>query len=195
MVLEKFISLFVVILGFEGSLFLSIGVLNLTPDIMAKQVGTYFDFNPYQVDNIASQKADFQVGIWLLLGAFIVQILNLVLDYDNSTIFVNYKDGVMWGCVFGGSIFLISMGARNVLKTFWKNKVVFALCQKYFLKCIEKGKIDWNYYKKLELDAKNFCLMQKEESETRKDFFIRYAKKLKVSIPENFNFKDIEEER
>ena len=67
---DRRLILYSSLLGIIGALFMAKGVFGMSPDVMAKLSSTYLDFNQFDVENLASQKADLLVGVILVLIAF-----------------------------------------------------------------------------------------------------------------------------
>ena len=81
---DRLITLFSSLLGIIGVLFMAKGVFGMSPDVMAKLSSTYFDFNQFNVENLASQKADLLVGLILVLIAFGVSMLSFLFPDPES---------------------------------------------------------------------------------------------------------------
>ena len=62
------------VLTAESALFLARGNLVLSPTVIAQISGTYFGYNRHLVDSLARQAADTWVGVFLLFGAFALQL-------------------------------------------------------------------------------------------------------------------------
>ena len=58
-------------LGFFGAVFTAFGVWDMSPEVLAKISRTYFDYNEHLVENLASQKANYVVGLGLIAFAFV----------------------------------------------------------------------------------------------------------------------------
>ncbi len=67
---DRHLTLVTSLLGIIGALFMAKGVFGMSPDVMAKLSSTYLGFNQFDVENLASQKADLLVGLILVLIAF-----------------------------------------------------------------------------------------------------------------------------
>lgn len=65
--------------GFIGSIFFAIGIIRQTTDAMAKQCGTYFDYNPHAIKATASQKADYIVGGVFICLSFFIQFISYLI--------------------------------------------------------------------------------------------------------------------
>ena len=73
--IEYALNLISTIIGFIGTYFMGKGILAITPDVMAKLSQTCVGYNPEQIKNIATQKADMLSGFGLILIAFLIQLL------------------------------------------------------------------------------------------------------------------------
>jgi hypothetical protein len=66
------------------------GVARLSPDLIAKVSQTYLEFNVTQIQNLASQKADFVTGAILVLIACLIQTSTLLFVREPFPIFDDY---------------------------------------------------------------------------------------------------------
>src|SRR5947208_8073277 len=78
------------ILSLTGVTFLLKGILRLSPDLIAKISQTHLDFNLMQIQNLASQKADFVSGAALVLIAFLIQMFAVLFVREPFPIFEDY---------------------------------------------------------------------------------------------------------
>ena len=92
MCLDKFLSIFVTIMGFIGSLLLLKGVLAITTGVMAEIGQTRLDYSIPSINNLATQKADVIIGVFFIICAFLVQLLTQVVDLSQITI----SGGNLW---------------------------------------------------------------------------------------------------
>jgi len=90
MLIDRFASIIAAILGLTGVMFVLKGVSRLSPDLIAKVSQTYLDFNITQIQNLASQKADFVTGAVLVLIACLVQTGALLFIRAPFLIFEDY---------------------------------------------------------------------------------------------------------
>jgi len=115
MSLDRALNLISATLGFLGAILLVKGILKLTPEIIAVQVQTYWDFNGPQMESIAEQKADVVCGAILVAIAFLLQIATLIFIRKDVEIFESY-----WGGIF------LSLGVASLIIA-----MMFFLCRDY----------------------------------------------------------------
>jgi hypothetical protein len=70
MLIDRFGNIVSAILSLTGVMFVLKGILRLSPDLIAKISQTHLDFNLMQIQNLASQKADFVFWRWPCFGRF-----------------------------------------------------------------------------------------------------------------------------
>ena len=73
--LLQFSSMLMILLS---SIFLIKGSLVMTVENIAKSSGTYLGYNKRIIENLSQQKADYTVGISLLLLSFLLQTMNFL---------------------------------------------------------------------------------------------------------------------
>src|SRR5207245_10517400 len=90
MLIDRFVNVLSAILSLTGVTFLLKGILRLSPDLIAKISQTHLDFNLLQIQNLASQKADFVSGAALVLIAFLIQMFAVLFFREPFPIFDDY---------------------------------------------------------------------------------------------------------
>lgn len=184
MTIEKTVSLFAVILGFFGSIFLAKGILYLTPDIMAGLSRGRWGYHTLQLENIASQKADFMCGVWLIVLAFFIQVMNQLFTSDVE-IFENRWVGAS---IVGATALLIVglFGAANVpLKKKYDLQGRRVIASDRLQNIVTKEDIDERSFQSVVTDADNLLNFLQEQDESPEAFIERYADHLNVDLPDS----------
>ena len=179
---DRLITLFSSLLGIIGVLFMAKGVFGMSPDVMAKLSSTYFDFNQFNVENLASQKADLLVGLILVLIAFGVSIWSFRFSDPES---LSKIIGSYWRTFFRA--ILISLLIAGL--AYWANyelRLRFALeTQQVLFKHNLASALNYrqispqnfDYYRK---NAEKFFGITMAPDESERDFIVRLSKVLDV---------------
>ena len=179
---DRLITLFSSLLGIIGALFMAKGVFGMSPDVMAKLSSTYFDFNQFNVENLASQKADLLVGLILVLIAFGVSIWSFRFSDPES---LSKIIGSYWRTFFRA--ILISLLIAGL--AYWANyelRLRFALeTQQVLFKHNLASALNYrqispqnfDYYRK---NAEKFFGITMAPDESERDFIVRLSKVLDV---------------
>ena len=119
--LDRLLTLISSFFGFIGTLFMAKGVFEMSPDVMAKLSSTYLGFNRFNVENLASLKADLLVGVILVSFAFGISMLPFLFPKPLSKIIGSYRRTLFF------TIFILVL---SVLPICWINQ---GLRSKYML--------------------------------------------------------------
>ena len=191
---DKTLSLCATILGFSGSIFMAIGVLYLTPDIIAEQATNRTWYNPDQLHNIATQKAHFECGIVLVAVAFFLQFINLTVSHERISKILSFlgKDVPL---VIILSIILIfgAVIVDPIRKKKHKSDSHKSLAVGLFVDDLKDNKISDGEYEELMGDAKKYLDFKRKPGEPRINYLKRYLGFLGTEIPANIDLSEIEE--
>lgn len=92
MEMQRFFNIISAITGICGAVFLLWGVLKLTPELIA-MMSEGWGINSAVLENIAEQKADFVSGAFLIIVAFIAQMIALLIRVPRL-VFENFVKGL-----------------------------------------------------------------------------------------------------
>ena len=173
---DKVLGLVATILGFSGSIFLAIGVLYLTPDMIAEQATTKTWYNPEQLHNIATQKAYFECGIVLVAGAFFIEFINFTISHERISKILSFlgKDIPL--------IFLLTLipivGTFNVGRALTKKHKcdsLKSLAKSYIADSLKDSKMSHGEYEELMWGAEKYLDFKRKPRESCIDHFNRYV--------------------
>lgn len=179
---DRLLTLFSSLLGIIGALFMAKGIFGMSPDVMAKLSSTYIGFNQFDVENLASQKADLLVGLILVLIAFGVSMLSFLFPDPES---LSKIIGSYWH-TFICAIFISLLIAGLAYWANYELRLRFALeTQQVLFKHNLASALNYrqiypqnfDYYRK---NAENFLGITMKPNESERDFILCLAKALKV---------------
>ena len=195
MELDTTLSLFAALLGFYGSMYLALGILCLTPEIIAEQALTKWNYNRHQLDNIANQKANFHSGIALVAIAFFSQIINLTFAHSSSaseTILSPYWKGALSVLFVSIVVLIIVRTIRVSLVEKYKFSSLKYIAKLYLVRRLENNEMgNQIYYEEIVRTSKDLLSFEKKLEETPMSFLKRYGDFLGVEIPTNIDLSKI----
>lgn len=120
MEIQRFLSLLAALFGIIGAIFLSKGVLCLSPKDMVELTPPHsrMGYAPEQIASFASQKADTITGVVYILMAFLIQALSL-LFFNASKFFFKSNWMGFWVAVAALSIITIVFSFANTRICKW----------------------------------------------------------------------------
>jgi hypothetical protein len=192
MMIDRFASIVSAILGLVGLMFVLKGVSRLSPDLIAKISQTYIEFNMTQIQNLASQKADFVTGAVLILIACLIQMSSLLFLREPFMIFEDYWRAAGLAVATGVLVMIIFFGVNRGLSNHYQEQSKYSLAKVYFQTVLKQDPILSQHLKTTEDLAASLFGIEKQPDESGKDFLNRLAKRFEISLPGDLH---LEEER
>jgi hypothetical protein len=192
MLIDRFAGILSAILGLAGVMFVLKGVARLSPDLIAKVSQTYLEFNVTQIQNLASQKADFVTGAALVLLACSIQAGILLLVREPFQIFADHWTAAGLAVVTSSLLTMVFYGVNQGMSKHYQERAKFSLAKSYFQTVLKQDPILSQHVKTTEDVASSLFGIEKAPDESGKDFLNRIAKRFEVSLPRELH---LEEER
>jgi hypothetical protein len=192
--LETLMSIIATFFGLFSAFFLSKGVIKSTPQVIAKQSITKYDYNINIMGNLTSQKSDYYTGFGLLFITFIIQIINLLDSKRLMTIIINYRTGIFIIIIIAISILLIS---------FFINWLLFKIFLKQTKRCIVVERLDslfTDINKKFYSAIYYFSTINhgsilfginKSQGESNYEYLVRFCKYFNYEVPNDLDIDKI----
>src|SRR5437879_13239604 len=142
---------------------------------------THLDFNLLQIQNLASQKADFVSGAALVLIAFLIQMFAVLFVREPFPIFEDYWSAA--GVAFAVSVVIaiVFFGVNGGMSKHYQEQAKFTLAKSYFQTVLNQDPILPQHLKIAEEVALSLFGMGKQPDESGRAYFTRLAKKLEIS--------------
>jgi len=192
MMIDRFASIISAILGLVGLMFVLKGISRLSPDLIAKISQTYIEFNLTQIQNLASQKADFVTGAVLVLAACLIQTGALLFLREPFMIFENYWHAAGLAIATCVLVMIIFFGVNRGMANHYQEQAKFSLAKVYFQTVLKQDPILSQHLKTTEDLAASLFGIEKKPEESGKEFLSRLAKRFEIALPRELN---LEEER
>jgi hypothetical protein len=192
MMIDRFASILSAILGLVGLMFVLKGISRLSPDLIAKISQTYVEFNMTQIQNLASQKADFVTGAVLILIACLIQAGALLFLREPFIIFDNYWHAAGLAVAASVVVMMIFFGVNRGMSNHYQEQAKYSLAKVYFQTVLNQDPILAQHLKTTEDLAASLFGIEKKPDESGKEFLGRLAKRFEISLPRELN---LEEER
>ncbi len=190
MLIDRFASIIAAILGLTGVMFVLKGVSRLSPDLIAKVSQTYLDFNITQIQNLASQKADFVTGALLVLIACLVQTGALLFIRATFPIFEDYWQAAGLAVATSALIVIVFFGVNRGMSKHYQERAKFSLAKSYFQAVLKQDPILSQHLKTTEEVASSLFGIEKGSDESDKDFLNRLAQRFEISLPKELHLEE-----
>jgi hypothetical protein len=190
MLIDRFANILSAILGLTGVMFVLKGVSRLSPDLIAKVSQTYLNFNVTQIQNLASQKADFISGAILILIAFVIYTCALVFVREPFMIFEDYWFAGGLAVVTSVLMVIVFLGVNRGMSKHYQELAKFTLAKSYFQTVLNQDPILPQHLKTTEDVAASLFGIEKEPDETGREFLNRLAKRFEISLPKDLHLEE-----
>jgi len=190
MLIDRFVNILSAILSLTGVTFVLKGILRLSPDLIAKISQTHLDFNLLQIQNLASQKADFVSGAALVLIAFLIQMFAVLFVREPFPIFEDYWSAAGVAVAVSVVIAIVFFGVNRGMSKHYQEQAKFTLAKSYFQTVLNQDPILPQHLKIAEEVALSLFGMGKQPDESGRAYFTRLAKKLEISLPGELHFEE-----
>jgi len=175
-----------------GVMFVLKGVSRLSPDLIAKVSQTYLEFNITQIQNLASQKADFVAGAVLILLACLIQTGALLFLREPFLIFESHWYAGGLAVAISLLMMVAFIGVNQGMSKHYQEQAKFSLAKSYFQAVLKQDPILSQHLKTTEEVASSLFGIEKEPDESGEQFLNRLAHRFEISVPKELH---LEEER
>lgn len=190
MLIDRFASILSAILGLAGVMFVLKGISRLSPDLIAKVSQTYLEFNVTQIQNLASQKADFVTGAVLVLIACSIQTVALLLLREPFLIFEDYWYAAGLAVATSILVIVVFFGVNRGMSNHYQERAKFSLAKSYFQAVLKQDPILSQHLKTTEEVASSLFGIEKGPDESDKDFLNRLAQRFEISLPKELHLEE-----
>jgi hypothetical protein len=189
MLIDRFAGIISAIVGLTGVMFVLKGVSRLSPDLIAKVSQTYLEFNVTQIQNLASQKADFVTGAVLVLIACLIQTCALLFLREPFQIFEDHWYAAGLAVATSVVLMVVFYGVNQGMSKHYQELAKFSLAKSYFQTVLRQDPILSQHVKTTEDVASSLFGIEKAPDESGKEFLNRIAKRFEISLPQELNLE------
>jgi hypothetical protein len=190
MLIDRFANILSAILGLAGVMLILNGVSRFSPDIIAKVSQTYLEFNVTQIQNLASQKADFVSGAALVLMAFLLQACALIFIREPFLIFEDYWYAAGLAVATGVLMIVVFFGVNRGMSKHYQEQAKFSLAKSYFQTVLKQDPILPQHLRTAEDVASSLFGIEKGPDESGREFLNRLAKRFEISLPRELHLEE-----
>lgn len=160
---------------FGGFLTLS-AILEMTPNFIISLSQTPVAGNVNTIASLSSQKTDLLIGLVFVLIALLIEIFDWLIP--NKLFSRSFKTFMISVIIYVLILISVFCYLRPAISSRYKRQVCKILVEEK----IENNSIDSNDYNSIEFLASNLIGKTRLENETKKEFLIRVARSLNISI-------------
>ena len=191
MELERFISLVATIFGTLGAIYVMLGILSMTPELMERQTQSFWDYSIPQIESLAKQKADSISGFTFIIIAFTLSIINIIFVPDSIEIFKSKAVAIALAAVLSGAMFIslhyISAGIYKNQRT----AICKVITSKFYDSIFEKGYFDNNDAISLKDHAESLLGLKVNQDQDPKMLFREVGKIINKDIPATIDYSKL----
>ncbi len=194
MELHKFLSLLAAFSGLIGTVFLSKGVLALSPEAMLDLTPPHslIGYSPEIIASLAAQKSDTLTGVMFIGIAFLVQIISLLSVNDEIYLFKSRWLG-FWVVLAVISFVTIIFSLADIkINTWYKHKMGKIEIRQKFGMIFSRKKFDPVEIQGLKPMSMQLLGFGKDYSKVNSTFIKELAKYVEYSIPNDIDLSQFD---
>jgi hypothetical protein len=191
MELDRFLNLVATVFGGIGSIYVLKAIASLSPNLIERLSRTYVSFSAAQIDSLAAQKADSIVGIVLLLIALVIAVLNLAFVPPFVRLF-DWCTAIALVVSLAGVACICLVFVRNAIRRNQKLAVGRLITTQVLNELFESKRLPASAPRSLRVYARTLLDMPVDDSESPRQLLERLAKQVGLSIPDGFDFSEVE---
>lgn len=189
MELHRFLSLLAAFIGLVGAMFLSKGVLALTPKAMLDLTPPHsrIGYSPELIASLANQKADTIIGVIYIGGAFLIQVVSLI-SFGGQKSFTESRWMGFWMVLAIVSLVTVIFSLADIkIRGWYKVEMGKIEVRWKFSDTFSRERFDSVNIKELEVMAQELLGLKRGKSETTVDLvkriarYVEYANDIDVS--------------
>lgn len=195
---NRFLSLLAALFGLIGAMFLSKGVLALTPKAILYLTSPNYQRIDYaseqNIRSLATQKADTVCGVFYVFLAFLIQVISLIF-VRNNPFPIKSRWLVFWVAMAFVAIFTVVLSILNIrLQNYYTLVAVKTEVKNYCTNNI-KGVVNPAFADGVERISEQLLYLKREDFETQKAFIERISEYVGYSIPNGTVFSEKESDK
>ena len=188
--LNEFLNLLATIFGTLGSIYVMIGILSISPEIMEKQSSMYWDFSVPQIENLAKQKADSISGFIFIIGAFALTFINILFVPNSIEVFKTKILAIAFVAILAGATYAALYFVSSGIYKNQKFEIGKIITLRNYDEIIERG-----YIKQSEADSictyANLLNIKIDNTADLKITFMNVANEIGIEVPRAFDFSKL----
>ena len=194
MELHKFLSLLAAFSGLIGAVFLSKGVLALSPEAMLDLTPPHsrIGYSPEIIASLAAQKSDTLIGVMFIGIAFLVQIISLLFVNDEIHLFKSRWLGFWVVLAIISFVTIIFSLADIKINTWYKHKMGKIEIRQKFGRIFSRKKFDLVEIQGLKPMSEQLLDFGITDSEVNSTFIKNLARYVEYQIPNNIDLSQFD---
>ena len=194
MELRRFLSLLAAFVGLIGAIFLSKGVLALSPEAMLALTPPYsrMGYAPEIIASMATQKSDTLTGVTLIGLAFLIQVISLLFVNDEMPFFKSRWLGFWVVLMVVSFLAMVFSLADMKICTWYRHQIGQIEIRRKFEKIFSRKRIDPVSIQGLKSMSKDLLDFGKDYPKANSAFIKELAKYVEYSIPNDIELSQFD---
>ncbi len=191
MELDKFLNLIASIFGTLGAIYVMIGILAMTPELIKRQSNSYWDFSIPQIESLCQQKADNVSGFVFVILAFVLVWITIVFVPEGIRVFESKGLAFALSVVLAGCLYMTLNFVSNGIYKHQKLAVGKIITGQYLESVFEKGQLLPSDNKSLQAHAIELLDLKVSANEPIDTLLGRTAKVVGIKVPATLDYSAV----
>ncbi len=195
MELNKFLNLMATIFGALGAVYVMLGILTMSPELMERQTHSYFDFSIPQIETLAHQKAENVAGFVFVVVAFILAAATLAFVPDGVRAFESKAVALGLAAVLAGGLYVTLHFISQGIYRHQKLAMGKIITSRYLDQIAERGRLERSDSASLPVYARELLDLEVPTGESVRSLLERMAAKIGKAVPPGLDHSAIEPQK
>lgn len=192
MELNKFLNLMATIFGALGAIYVMLGILGMSPELMERQAHSYWDFSTPQIEALAKQKAENVAGFVFVIVAFILGAVTLTFVPDDIRAFESKAVALGLAAVLAGGLYVTLHFVSDGIYRNQKAAIGKIVTSRYLDKIAQHGRLEASDNNSLQVYARELLDLEVVSGEPVRSLLARVAAKVGKVMPPTLDYSAVE---
>ena len=190
--LDRFLNLLAAIFGALGAVYVMLGILGMSPELMERQTHSYWDFSTPQIEALARQKADNIAGFVFVLVAFVLALITIAFVPEKVRVFESKALALAIAAVLTGALYATLHFTSRGIYRHQKLAMGKIITSRYLDRIIKRGRLEPADSTSLPTYARELLELEVQPSDSVRSLVERVAAEVGKTLPPTLDFSAVE---
>ena len=195
MELDKFLNLMATVFGALGAVYVMLGILAMSPELMERQTHSYLDFSIPQIEALANQKAENVAGFVFVVVAFVLAATTLAFVPDGVRAFESKTVALGLAAVLAGGLYVTLHFVSQGIYRYQKLAMGEIITSRYLDQIAQRGRLEQSDSTNLPIYARALLDLEVPTGESVRSLLERVAAKIGKTAPPELDYSAVEPQK
>jgi len=190
--LDRFLNLLATIFGALGAVYVMLGILAMSPELMERQTHSYWDFSIPQIEVLANQKAENLAGFVFVVVAFVLAAATLAFVPDGVRVFESKAVALGLVAVLAGGLYVTLHFVSQGIYRHQKLAIGKIITSRYLDQLVKRGRLEQSDGTSLPVYARELLTLKVSTGESVRSLLERVGATIGKAIPPELDYSAVE---